>query len=92
MATIFFGGKVTDAVWKAILANECVAGHHKSQCSCGNDLFGSIVEGYEHEGGIDVPATERNPAGRFWLYVVCHRCEYQMALHKMGFGMGHVVV
>jgi hypothetical protein len=84
--TLYFNGDVTKAVWKKILAGEAAAGTHKARCSCGNDLFGSMIEGYAHDGGIDVPETPGDiPAGRYWLYVTCPRCEYQMALHKMGY-------
>ena len=47
-------------------------------CICGAELAPPVYY-YEHDGGYKVKGFDR----RLWLYLVCGKCGYQMALWKL---------
>ena len=54
---------------------------HTSWCRwCGASLTGSVVEGYQHEGGWKVPGLD----GTWWLFIHCAGCDYDWSLWKLG--------
>lgn len=55
---------------------------------CGHALCGPAV-GHPHDGGWVVPGLHSGekhggPEGRWWLFVVCEKCNYEWALWKLG--------
>lgn len=55
---------------------------HHARCHCGTDLRGLPVVGYPHDGGYETPI------GKYWLYILCPNCRYEMALWKLGIERG----
>ena len=70
----------------------------KKTCS-GIDLRGLPVLGYEHDGGYIVEGlNEYYESGemkgfpkKYWLYVVCPKCGYQMSFEHMGIPRSAVI-
>lgn len=53
----------------------------RHDCICGNSLVNQPIHYYgPHDGGWTVPGF----LPKLWLYKVCPKCGYQMALWKMG--------
>jgi len=46
---------------------------------CGEPIHAGTVETYDHEGGVKVTGYEKLQ----WVYFVCPKCGYQMALWKL---------
>jgi hypothetical protein len=53
---------------------------------CSAELCGPVI-GHPHDGGWTVPGLpcpHPHSDGKWWLYIVCPKCDYQWALWKLG--------
>lgn len=59
----------------------------KATCLCGEKLYGSNLNWYEHSGGLKLEDDKEKQ----WYYVTCDKCGYDMAIWKIGAELGEAV-